>query len=210
VAKIGDFVRRAIDEWEASELDFAMLHACIALDATARKLYPALRSNQARFTQALRDNYGIFGPLGMPGINLVDTRWPVTVPRPSALGGTPDIADVIYAVHRCNHAHGDELPDGFELIRNAGGPSRLTSMEIEKGKVRLSDRIIFGLLGVVVFSSVNTDQRVPAGYHLTFAGATLPINEWWGRAADFLALVATEPLSNVTLNFGEWMPPLGC
>lgn len=27
----------------------------------------------------------------------------------------PDIADVLYHVHRCAHGHGDEVVDGFEL-----------------------------------------------------------------------------------------------
>ena len=94
--------------------------------------------------------YAILGPMGAPGIDLVKTRFPVIVQRPKAPGGKPDIADIIWGVHRCYHGHGDELPDGFALIQDAAGPKRVTRMEIEQGKVRLSDRIIFGLLAVAV------------------------------------------------------------
>jgi hypothetical protein len=76
---------------------------------------------------------------------------------------------------------------------------------IEEGQLRLSDRVIFGLLGVAVFAPANSDQQVPAGYHLTFGEVELPINEWWGRAADFSSIVATEPMVSVRLDFGEWM-----
>lgn len=31
------------------------------------------------------------------------------------------------------------------------------------------------------------------------------INEWWGRAADFPAIAAKEPMPSVTLDFGDWM-----
>jgi len=204
---VGNSVRKAIDDWEHGELESAMLHACNAVDGTAKKLYPTLRSNNERFTRALRENYGILGPMGAPGIDLVATRFPVTVKRPTALGGKPDIADVIYGVHRCTHGHGDELPDGFALIQDATGPKRLTRMEIERGKVRLSDRIIFGLLAVAVLSPSNKDQAVPDGYYLTFGESEkLVINKWWGRTIDFLPIAARDPTPQVKLDFGDWMP----
>ena len=201
---IGESVRKAIDDWELSELDAAMLHACNAIDGTAKKVHPALGSN-ARFTRLLRDSYNVFCPLAVPGIDLVATRWPVKVKRPKAVGGTPDIADVIYGIHRCTHGHGDELPEGFELLPDAAGPHRQTRFRVEEGKVRLSDRTIFGLIAVAVLHPVNVDQRVPDGYYLTFGGAPLLINDWWGRVGDFAPLVAQEPLPSVTLDFGTWM-----
>ncbi len=201
---VGNSVRKAIDDWELGELDAAMLHACNAIDGTAKKLYPCLGSN-ARFTRFLRESYDILGPMGAPGIDLANTRWPVKVERPKAQGGKPDFADVIYGIHRCSHGHGDELPNGFELLRDAGGPPRQTRMRVEKGKVQMSDRVIFGLLTVAVMSPINRDQRVPDGYYLTFSQTKLPINEWWGRAADFGPIVAMDPVPKVTLDFNDWM-----
>ena len=203
---VGSSVRKAIDDWEHGELESAMLHACNAVDGTAKKLYPMLGSNE-RFTRVLRENYAILGPMGAPGIDLVETRFPVTVQRPKAPGGKPDLADVIYGIHRCAHGHGDELPGGFALIQDAAGPKRLTRMKVERGKVRLSDRIIFGLLAVAVLSPVNKDQSVPDGYYLTFGESSkLLINEWWGRASDFPSIVAQDPMPQVKLDFGNWIP----
>ena len=201
---VGNSVRKAIDDWEQGELESAMLHACNAVDGTAKKLYPT-HGSKARFTRLLRENYGVFGPMGTPGIDLAETRFPVKVVRPTAEGGKPDIADVIYSIHRCAHGHGGELPDGFELLTDAAGPPRYTRILVEKGRVRLSDRVIFGLLSVAVLSPANQGQSVPDGYHLTFGGkAVLPINEWWGRAADFASIAAQEPLPQVELDFGDW------
>jgi hypothetical protein len=202
--KVGDSVRKAINDWEDGELDSAMLHACNAIDGTASKVYPGLGSN-VRFTQLLRENYSIFGSMGVPGIDLYATRWPVKVSRPKASEGMPDIADVIYGIHRCSHGHGDELPEGFELIPDASGPTCITQVLIEKGKVRLSDRVIFGLLAVAILSPVNVDQQVPTGYHLTFAGQELQIVDWWGRRDDFEKLVAAESLPSVVMDFTDWM-----
>jgi hypothetical protein len=201
---VGNSIRKAIDDWESGEADAAMLHACNSVDGTAKKTHPKLGSN-ARFTQLLRDNYGILGPMGMPGINVVETRFPVKVDRPKAPGGKPDLADVIYAIHRCSHGHGEELPGGFELIPDARGSAQKTRVKVVRGAIQLSDRIIFGLIAVAVLSPANKDQHVPDGYYLTF-GATekLVINQWWGRAADFPAVAAREPMPNVTIDFSEW------
>jgi hypothetical protein len=205
MASVGDSVRKSIDDWELGEHQFAMLHACNAIDGTARKLHPRL-SNSERFTWTIRDNYSIFGPMALPGIDLEKTRWPVRIRSPKATGGQPDIADVIYGIHRCTHAHGDELPDGYELISDARGPAKITHLVAESGKVRLSDRAIFGLLAVAILSPENADQTVPDGYHLTFAGQELPINDWWGRANDFSAIASQEQLPSVMLDFNVWMP----
>ena len=204
--RVGESVRKAIDDWQHGEVESAMLHACNAVDGTAKKVYPGL-GNKARFTRLIRDNYAVFGPMAAPGIDLVSTRWPVKVAGPTAAGGKPDIADIVYCIHRCTHGHGDELPDGFDLLPDASGPSRLTHMLVEKGKVRLSDRVIFALLAVTVLSPANVDQSVPDGYWLSLGRVQLPIKDWWGRAADFPPIAAQEQLPQVTLNFGDWMNP---
>lgn len=164
---VGESVRKAIDDWANKEPESAMLHACNAIDGTARKVYSEIGNNE-RFTRLLRENYAILGPMGAPGINLIETRFPVTVQRPKAPNGRSDLADVIYGIHRCSHGHGEELPDGFALIRDASGPPQITCMEVERSKVHLSDRVIFGLVAIAVFSDVNCDQRVPDSYFLSF------------------------------------------
>ena len=89
---VGNSVRKTIDDWEHGEPEAAMLHACNAIDGTAGKLYPRLGSCK-RFKCVLRENYNTLGPMGAPGINLVEIRFPVAVRRPDASGGKPDIAD---------------------------------------------------------------------------------------------------------------------
>ena len=115
---------------------------------------------------------------------------------------------MIYGVHRCTHAHGDELPAGFDLIPDAAGSEGISRVQVSKGRLRLSDRVIFGLLGVAIMSPANVGQRTPDAYYLTFGtSAVLTINDWWGRAADFAAIAALEPVPSVKLDFGDWMDP---
>ena len=201
---VGNSVRLAILDWERYELESAMLHACNSIDGTARKIFPK-EKNKVRFTKLLRENYSILGPMGAPGINLWETRFPLHITNPTATGGEPDLADVIYTIHRCSHGHGDELPSGFELIEDARGIARRTTLEIKNGAIRLSDRIIFGLIAVSVLSPVNIGQKVPENFYLTYGSSVkLIINEWWGRAAEFPSVAESDPVPLVSLNFSTW------
>lgn len=201
--KVGRSVQKAIDEWTLNDFESAMLHACNAVDGTAKKTYPQSKVGE-RFRTLLRESYFILGPMAAPGIDLASTFFPVETDA----GKKPlDLADVIYSVHRCSHGHGDELPYGFELIPEAGKKHRVTTIVVKNGTVRLSDRVIFGLLAVAVLAPYNVGQSVPIGYHLTYGDIRLEIGEWWGRSADFRDIVARDPPLAVKLDFGDWLDP---
>ncbi len=204
--EVGKSVSKAIDEACIGDLESAMLHACNALDGTAAKALPRIQSSNLRFTALLRDNYLTLGVMGMPGINLVETRFPVAVKRPKAPGGGVDIADIIYGIHRCTHGHGAGLPDGFGLHQDSKGPAERTTISIQRGRIQLSDRMIFGLLAVAVFAPENVGQVATPGYNLTLGSEnTFIINEWWGRRAEFELIASALKLPFVKVDFGEWM-----
>ncbi len=206
--KVGDSVRKTIEDWELGDTESAMLHACNAVDGTAAKTYPNEKSNKRRFTRVIRENYAIFGPMAAPGINLADTRFPVRLQNATTADGKPDIADVIYGIHRCTHGHGDELPEGFDLLPDVAGPPGHTHIGVQQGQVRLSDRTIFALLAIAVGAPENLDQSVPSEMYLSFDTLKLPINEWWGRRDDLQAVVCSVEMPHVTLDFGDWMDNL--
>jgi hypothetical protein len=62
---VGDSVRKAIDDWEQGELESSMLHACNAVDGTAKKLYPLLGSNERLLVYCARamECLGLWEPL---------------------------------------------------------------------------------------------------------------------------------------------------
>lgn len=200
MAGIADSVRKSIADYELGELDFAMMHACMAVDGTSKKLFPEMRKHAPRFTRTLRDNYDILGPMGMPGINLETTRWPVIIKD----NKEPDIADLIYSIHRCSHGHGDDLPNGFELIREANNGTNRVTTRIEPGTVRLSDCMIFALLAIAVTSPVNEGLRAPERSFLSFNGTEFHINDLWGRRDDFVSVIQTLRMPSVNLDFGNF------
>ncbi len=214
---VGNSIRKAIAEHQSGDLDAAMIHACNAVDGTAAKVYPNMTSNAARFKRLLRENcLDIIEPM-VPGVNLVETIFPVQIQTPKGPGKTPDFADILYVIHRCNHNHGAPLPVGFELVPDALGKLDGTRMTVDKNLtgqwvVRFSDRVIFGMLAVALLSPANADQRISDGHHLTYESASGDVrvrldNDWWGRASDFAAITSMDRKRiRVKLDFSNVMP----
>lgn len=203
MAGIAESIRKSIQDFELGDVEFSMMHACNAIDGTSRKLFPEMRKAGLRFTRAIRENYDLLGPLGMPGVNLETSRWPISVVGARAEEPLPDTADLIYGIHRCTHGHGDDLPDGFQLIAEANSGSDKVTTIIKPGGVRLSDCTIFALLTIAVLSPVNAGLKVPGDFYLTFRKQKYLINDWWGRKDEYLLSIPHLLMPSVHFNIPE-------
>jgi len=203
-------VGKSIDDFLVGDLEGAMLHACNAVDGTARRSYVDFKDgNKARFTKLLRENYDILRPMSFPGLDIEKIRWAVKLSSKQKSNEWPDTADIIYCVHRCAHGHGDDLPEGFELIPDALTDNKeKTTFHIEPGKVRISDRTIFGLLAIAVLSPVNSELKTKPGHWLSLREHQFLINEWWGRKNEFLAVAVKYDELRVNLDLGNWFNSL--
>ena len=199
---VGRSVSKTIDEWMAGDSESGMLHACNAIDGTARKKPYGAIGNEARFRRLIREDLEILGKFGMPGINLEKTLFPISLKNKPAV--LMDIADILYKVHRCTHGHGDDLEEGFSLHSDATAAQPITTLEWNAGKLMLSDRMLFAMIAVAVVAPENIGQRASDGHYLTFdRGNPMPINDWWGRRDDMLALVRSVELPSVHMDFSN-------
>ena len=186
---VGNSVRKAIDDWGMGEPDAAMLHACNAIDGTAGKLYPADGSN-ARFTRFLRENYRHPRPDGNAGHSaLSETQVPSA--GATAKGRRREAGPGRrYLRNSSLHARTwRRAARGFRAApRCRGAGATGAGFIVEQGCIRLSDRIVFGLLAVAVLSPANIDQRVPDSYFLSFGDRRLVINSGVGEQRSFQRL----------------------
>lgn len=169
----------SIDDAEAQKFDSALLHACIAIDSTSKRLFPNEGDVGRRYVHCLRQYYWIVEPMIGGGLNLDETIFSNINIRKKP---SPDIADVIYTIFRCAHAHGDEIPDEFMLIPSIGDASQWI---IGKNRLNMPDRVIWALLAVVVFSKVNANQKSQGDYFLSLGEDRFLLRDWWGREDDF-------------------------
>jgi len=204
MANVGYSVNKSLHEFDQGDLISAMIHACNAVDGTSKKSFPEMHKHGKRFTRLLRESYAILGPFGIPGIDLVNTRWPVDVGShvPDKL---PDAADVIYGIHRCIHNHGEDMPDGFELVRCANGASIDATTVISKGRVRLPDNIIFGLLAVAITSPKNSSQIADDSCYLTFRDRRFAVNDLWGQRDELISILSEYKLPVLRIDFAHMM-----
>ena len=155
---VGESVRQALEQWDRKVWDVAMLHACNALDGTSRKRYPALGVG-TRFRTAIRDALDIFGVMAMPGVNLEQTRFPVAVRSDLLPERRPDIADVLFGMHRWLHGHSDQSSVQFEISPYVSANAALRIAN--NGTVQLPTSAVLGLLAVAVFAPENKGQVIP-------------------------------------------------
>src|SRR4051812_22120759 len=96
--RVEKHVMYALDAADRKQLDSALLHACIAIDATARKLYPQVTGKGKvgkRYVDCLREYVWLLEPLIGAGIDLAATRFP-QVGTPEI--PQPDFADIVYKI----------------------------------------------------------------------------------------------------------------
>ena len=183
-----------------------MVHACNAVDGTAKKRYPQL-GVATRFKRTIRDSLDIFRAMAAPGIDFDHSRFPITV-KSDLSDGRPDVADVLYGIHRWSHGHDDELPDGFELTPHGPRPAEVRIWKT--GRIQLPASAVVGLLAVAVFSPENKGEVIPDGYQLSWYQHVFHICMWWGWQDHFREIISTTQIPQTTLDFSEswdaWTP----
>jgi hypothetical protein len=203
---VGDSVRRSLDHWETREWDAAMMHACNALDRTAKKRYPE-QGVATRFKRIIRESLDIFGLMAAPWIDFDNSRFPLTV-KSDLPDGRPDIADVLYGVHRASHGHEEDLPNGFEVTPHGPRPAEVHIWQ--NGRIQLPAATAIGLLAIAVFAPENKGEPIPDGYQLSWFQYAFIICLWWGWQDHFREIISTANIPQKAVDFSEfwdeWKP----
>lgn len=195
-----------MDHWAKQEWDAAVLQACNAVDGTGKVRYSQL-GVAVRFKRTVRDSLDIFQVMTAPGIDFAQTRFPLAVPSDLA-DQRPDIADVLYGVHRCGHGHGAELPNGFELTPHGPRPAGVHIWR--GGKIQLPASAVLGLLAIAVFAPENKGQFIPVNYQLSWYQHVFEISGWWGWQDHFREIISVAQFPHAPIDFGDrwdtWTP----
>jgi len=179
---IADHILSAIDAACINKYNIALLHACIAVDATAKRLFPKEKVRN-RFVGCLRQYYWLIEPMLGGGIDLEGTKFSnINLKSTKA----PDISEIIYEIFRCNLAHGEKIPMEFNLI--VASAEEKSKIFMGNGVLHLPSSMLWALLSVSVFSRVNSNENRTSDYFLSLNGESFQISEWWGREDDFRSI----------------------
>lgn len=201
--KLETHVLKAIEANDRGDKDDALLHATIAINATARKLFND-GGNQS-YKKCIRQYYWIIERFIGEGLNLTKTRW-THLDLDNGHGKKipePDLADIIYHVFRCNDAHATEIPISFEILPSKSGYYEWHIDIVNKG-VRMPDTIIWALLAVSIFSYVNSDITTEGEHWLswgndTIGNTTFIVKDHWGKEDELRSFFLDKPTLSVII-----------
>ncbi len=203
---VGNSVRQALDHWARQDWDTAVFHACDAVNGTAKKRYPQ-QGIATRFRRTIRDGLDMFHVMAAPGVDFEKTRFPIAV-KSDLPDSRPDIADVLWGIHRRSHGHDDELPNGFELTRHGSRDAKLSIWR--DGKIQLPAATGLGLLAIAVFAPENKGEPIPINYKLSWYQHDFQISGWWGWQDHFREIISSAQFSQVVVDFDKrwdsWTP----
>ncbi|GGI53298.1 hypothetical protein [Oxalicibacterium solurbis] len=201
--KIADHIKHSLDACDSKDLDKAMLFACLAVDGTAKKMYPEIEKVGERFRKFIVEHLDII-ELMHGGLNLQETVFPFKNNK-GKIG--IKFEDIVYEKFRCNLAHGDELPDGYGVTVKVADGIQQFMIDIEHQSMTLPESAIYALGLPCVLAPVNVDQRIGNNqYHYRDPINHYPIDRWWGKVECARSIMDFENQVRVKMDFSNVWP----
>jgi hypothetical protein len=198
--KISDHIKHSLDACDEHDLDKAMLFVCLAVDGTAKKMYPNISSVGTRFRQFILDHIDII-ELMFGGLDLQNT----VLPFPNNKGDTIGLKfeDIIYEKFRCNLAHGNELEEGYGI--NLKIAERHQCFRIDRKSMTMPESVIFALGFPCILAPQNADQKIGENRYFYHDGINhYVIDRWWGKLICAREIMDFENQIKIKMDFGSW------
>jgi len=201
--KTSDHIKNSLDACDSRELDKAMLFACLAIDGTAKRMYPDVERVGERYRKFITDHIDII-ELMFGGINLKETVFPFKNNK-SKVG--IKFEDIVYEKFRCSLAHGDELPDGFEITIKLAEGIQQFKIDIEHQTMTLPESVIYALGLACVLAPVNAEQKIGNNlYHYRDPINMYVVDRWWGKIECARQIMDFENQGRVKMDFSQVWP----
>ena len=201
--KIAQHIKYSLDACDSKDLDKAMLFACLAVDGTAKKMYPDIKKVGDRFRQFIIDHLDII-ELMFGGLDLKDTLFPFKNDK-GVLG--IKFEDIIYEKFRCNLAHGNELPIGYGITIKVSANIHQFLISTETQSMTLPESAIYALALPCVLAPINKDQKIGSNdYWFNDKLNSYVVDRWWGKKECAMAIMDFENQVKIKIDFSNVWP----
>jgi len=202
--KIADHIKHSLDGCDSRDLDKAMLFVCLAVDGTAKKMYPLIERVGERFRRFIVEHLDII-ELMYGGLNLRETVFPFKDNKGNV---GVKFEDIVYEKFRCNLAHGNELPDGYGVTVKVADGIQQFVIDIEHQSMTLPESAIYALGLSCVLAPVNADQKIGSNlYHYRDPINHYVVDRWWGKVECARNIMDFENQVRVKMDFANVCPP---
>ena len=201
--KIADHIKYSLDACDSRELDKAMLFACLAIDGTAKKMYPQIGKVGERFRKFILEHLDIIEMM-FGGLNLQETVFPFKNNKGN-IG--VKFEDIVYEKFRCNLAHGNELPDGYDITVKVSDGIQQFMIDISGQSMTFPESAIYALGLPCVLAQVNADQKIGSDlYHYRDPINHYAVDRWWGKIECARSIMDFEKQVKVKMDFSNVWP----
>jgi len=171
---VGELVQEAVDSMNSGAYRQAVLPTALAIEATARKVFDTETISETDYKKFLKDNWQLITFMGMSRALPLPMNIPFALKRivPS-FNVHHGAEEIILMVLRQTMQFG-KMPAEFAF--NTEG-----KFEIKDNKMLLPRGLVNGLLGSVIFNTLNKNETIGEKYWMSISDFKMFISELWGR-----------------------------
>lgn len=171
--QVGELVQEAIEAMESGATESAFATTCAAIETTLKKSLETDELSAGDYQKFIRQHWRLLAFTGLPR----------ALPMP---------LDVDFKVktvlHGFNLSGAEELV--LHLVRQTAATGRLpaqfkfhsgAAFEIHGHQIFIPVTLVGGLVGIVIFQTVNKGESVPDKYWINISDFKMFISEFWGR-----------------------------
>jgi hypothetical protein len=204
--RIEQHVNKTFEEMLKPDFDSALMNACLGLDGTCKKYFQKDFSSASLYKKMIRDYYWLIEPMIGAGINLEETKFDnLNIKNGKGyLIDHPDLADIIYHVFRCSHAHGDDTPLNYRFSEWKDGKHVWI---LADNFIQMPINIIWALTSIIVFSKANSNINTCEDCYLTWGAESLGVSvnkfivkDYWGKEDDIKTFFESKNLIRIKLD----------
>ena len=173
---IGKRVTEAIEKYQARDFEGALIPACIAIDATAKKEFPKVKTVGARYKSFLRNYMWMIGLVGLRGIVARNIRLKYIPPnlKPGPDGCVP-IEDILYEIIRCGLLHEAGVADYIVLSDDV-------ILGYDGDRYVISAALPLGLTVAAMISPTNSIEKLAnPKFTITIGRKKFVASQLWGQ-----------------------------
>lgn len=165
-------IQECTDKLGLGDAENAFIQLAIAIDGTAKQLYPGKKTSE-RCKKFLKDNLPFILWSLSNGTPAKTARLSFEISSSGVSSERIEFEDLVYKVMRCSLFHDGELSEKVEFV-NASYIGTLN------GRMQFPFALLGSLLFAVIASPVNEHQRVAASTSFTFGRTKVAVNHMLG------------------------------
>lgn len=165
---VSEFVQEEIDFTDRGLFELALVSTCAAFELTAQKA-----SSDINYKKIVDENWWLISFVGFPHLTMPYLQLPIVIKEISLNPRNYSLKEIVtfVLVHIIRNR---KLPAGVNLSFDG-------KFEKQDGKLPIPNKLIFGLLGYVIFNPVNKGEIISDKYWLNVSGFKMFVSEFFGR-----------------------------